>query len=191
MKRQKDKNEGEIRWKKNGGGTFRDSRGNIIKPNQVFYSRPEDIPQSFRDQITPIDTVPGETAEKQIPKGSEPEYILERTTPKSNYYNILDANNKKQVSEKAITKKQAEKMVNDLGGVVVSTIIKGQDDENKHGLVEKTNDAESMDDLIELIKENEEFFEFVDDLGDESFDKLKEMEFDVLQDKMLEMLEEE
>ena len=41
----------EIKWKKIGGGSLRYIRGRIIKPNEVFLARLEEIPLSARKQV--------------------------------------------------------------------------------------------------------------------------------------------
>lgn len=46
--------EGKIQWKKLGRGFFR-LPNRIIKPGQIFWARPNEIPQAFRDTIVPVD----------------------------------------------------------------------------------------------------------------------------------------
>lgn len=46
--------EGKIQWKKLGRGFFR-LPNRIIKPGDVFWARPNEIPQAFRDTIVPVD----------------------------------------------------------------------------------------------------------------------------------------
>jgi len=48
----------EIRWRKVGGGSLRYIRGKIIKPNEVFLARVNEIPSAFRKQIVALDEIP-------------------------------------------------------------------------------------------------------------------------------------
>ena len=59
MERKKDVNNDEIRWKKIGGGSLR-FKGRIIKPGQVFRAKADEIPQSFRDVVVPLQEIPGQ-----------------------------------------------------------------------------------------------------------------------------------
>ena len=57
MKRKTD-TPGMVRYKKVGGGSFHAKIGGkigIIKPNEVFDARPEEIPEGFRDAVIPLD----------------------------------------------------------------------------------------------------------------------------------------
>ena len=47
--------EGKIQWRKLGRGFFR-LPNRIIKPGEVFWARPDEIPLAFRDMIVPIDS---------------------------------------------------------------------------------------------------------------------------------------
>ena len=52
---------GEIRWRKEGGGSFRtkiNGKDRIIKPGETFRALPEEIPLAFRDVVVPLDKVP-------------------------------------------------------------------------------------------------------------------------------------
>lgn len=50
----------ESRWKKTGGGSFRLKSGKIVKPNESFRAKAEDIPKAFRDILIPLDGLPEE-----------------------------------------------------------------------------------------------------------------------------------
>lgn len=102
------KNEdGTIRWKKIGGGSFR--LGNrIIKPNQVFSARPDQISEAFRDNIIPVDKLPPE------PKGvvSEPaEFFLK--SKGGGWYDVVDGNGKIK-NEKSLKKASALELIETL-----------------------------------------------------------------------------
>jgi len=46
-----------IRFKKTGGGSLR-WNGRIIKPNEIFMARPEEVPFGFRNVVVPLDPIP-------------------------------------------------------------------------------------------------------------------------------------
>jgi hypothetical protein len=46
---------GKLKWRKVGGGSFRMASGRIIKPNEVFHARVEDIPAPFRDMVVQLE----------------------------------------------------------------------------------------------------------------------------------------
>jgi len=93
---------GMIEWKKLGGGSLR-INGKIIKPNQKFWARPEDISETFRDVIRPLKDIPEKEEEKITVAALEYSYKKRAT---SNYYDVFDAGGKK-VNEKALTRQKA------------------------------------------------------------------------------------
>ena len=46
--------DGKIKWRHHGRGSFRMGSGRIIKPQQVFEAREDEIPLGFRDTIKPL-----------------------------------------------------------------------------------------------------------------------------------------
>ena len=46
-----------IKWRKIGGGSLR-WNGKIIKPNEIFRARPEEVPLSFRKYLVALEDVP-------------------------------------------------------------------------------------------------------------------------------------
>ena len=46
--------DGKIEWRHHGQGSFRMGDGRIIKPQQVFKAREDEIPKAFRDTIKPL-----------------------------------------------------------------------------------------------------------------------------------------
>jgi hypothetical protein len=55
--------DGTIRWKKIGGGSFK-LNNRLIKPGQVFVARPDEIPLAFRDVVIAQDAIIEPTPEK-------------------------------------------------------------------------------------------------------------------------------
>ena len=116
------------KWKVVGGGFFYatiNGTKRIIKPGQIFDARLEDIPEGFRDVITPVT----EDAESLIqhpvqpkvePKTAEPEVMEEPVNPKyfvqsrgAGYYNVVDVNGK-VMNEKALRKDAADELLASL-----------------------------------------------------------------------------
>jgi len=101
------KEDGTIRWKKIGGGSHR--LGNrIIKPNQVFSARPDQISESFRDVIIPVDELP-----------LEPETVISEAAEFSlksrgvGWYDVIDGNGKAK-NENALRRDAALKLIKTL-----------------------------------------------------------------------------
>jgi len=44
----------KLKWRKIGHGSFKLARGKIVKPNEVFTAREDEIPLSFRDLIVRV-----------------------------------------------------------------------------------------------------------------------------------------
>jgi len=98
--------EGEIKWRKEGGGSLR--WGNrIIKPGEVFSARPEDIPTAFRDVIVALDKLP----ETDVVKGKETKYNL--SFVEKGKWNVVDEN-EKVINETTMTKAEAQKTIEEL-----------------------------------------------------------------------------
>lgn len=94
------------RWRKTGGGSFRMANGRIIKKNQVFHAAPDQIPESFRNVVVPVDGV-----EEKPVEIVDPSYTIESGTP--GYYNVVDTNGKK-MNEKQLRQDAAQEMVEAL-----------------------------------------------------------------------------
>ena len=105
------KEEGKIRWRKEGGGSFRMANNKIIKPGQVFEAFESEIPEAFRDNIIPLTPVP---AKEEVPvKPVPPEYTLKHRS--GGFYWIVDSNGK-VMNDEAYKKDEAEQFIKDLGG---------------------------------------------------------------------------
>lgn len=105
----KRKQEGVVRWRKEGKGSFRMANGKIIKPGQVFTAKEEDIPIGFRDVIIPLDKLPEQ--EEIIPVKLD--YSLVPTGDSDGLFNIISANGKK-LNEQSLTRIKALEMIKDL-----------------------------------------------------------------------------
>lgn len=95
-------------------------RNRIIKQNQVFMARLEDIPEGFRDTIVRVDgevSTPAPTPaepvveEKKIPTDADPEFFMKLRG--GGYYNVVDGNGK-ILNEKALRKVAAEALIASL-----------------------------------------------------------------------------
>jgi len=106
-----------IKWKKVGGGSLR-FKGRIIKPNQIFKASANEIPPGFRDQVLPLEAIPGDVSAPGPPavdaKPVEVEYKL-KSRGSGGWYDVVDKNGK-ALNEKALKKDIAEKLVKDLAG---------------------------------------------------------------------------
>jgi hypothetical protein len=110
-------NDGTIRWKKLGGGSFRGLPNRIIKPGEIFRARPDQISENFRDIIVPLDPLPDQIAEdNKLPE-------TENVTPLPGYskkkvededlWDIYDGLGKK-VNEKSFTEEKADEILRSL-----------------------------------------------------------------------------
>lgn len=103
------------RWRKIGGGSLRWG-GKIIKPNQVFRAWPEEIPDSFKDTLIPVDGQATDKKETENRKIAETETV-DRTYYKKHigggkYHVYNDAD--KQITEELVTKDKADEMLEAL-----------------------------------------------------------------------------
>lgn len=111
----------EIRWRKTGGGFLYlriGGRVRMIKPNQLFDAKEEEIPENFRDVIIPADSAVKEKLDKKrtdAPKPKTPvaKLTYEIVTRAGGYYNVVDQDGKKQ-NEKALRKEKAELLLKSL-----------------------------------------------------------------------------
>jgi len=112
--------EGMLQYRKLGGGSMRLS-GRIIKPNERFFARPEDIPTGFKrflqvvsDDVT-VATVTKEKAEK-TQQLAEPEnlFTIEPDEEKEGFYNVVNSVDKKFINDKPLRKKAAENLLESL-----------------------------------------------------------------------------
>ena len=104
----------QIKWrKKQKSGSFRMGNGRIIKPGQVFMASLNEIPEAFRDVITPVDPA-SFTKVQQAQEGSAPvelDYFVKHIA--SGWYNVVDSDDKAQ-NDKKLRKDDAEALLESL-----------------------------------------------------------------------------
>jgi len=104
-------------WKNTGRGTFRlryrEKGGRrIIKPNETFRAAPWDIPQAFRDIITPLEPDMEAKEAKKIQETKPPEFIIENKGA-AGWYNVVSAEGK-VINENGLRKDAAETLKRQL-----------------------------------------------------------------------------
>jgi len=110
----KDTKELLIQFKKIGGGSFRLKGGKIIKPNQVFFALPTDIPEAFLDAVKPVDgtNISKESVPKVLPVEVAPAaYSIEPGSV--GWFNVVDGEGK-PMNEKALRKDAADELLAEL-----------------------------------------------------------------------------
>ena len=118
MERTKQIDPEAILWKKEGGGSLHlriNGRLTLIKPNQRFYARTEEIPEAFKDVIAAVDPVQAAKVEKvkeeKIEKSTAPKFELQHRSGK--WWDVVNESGKVQ-NEKALSKEDAEDLLNSL-----------------------------------------------------------------------------
>ena len=76
-------------------------KNRVIKPNQKFEARPDEIPQGFRDNVLPLEDYEEQAETFKAP----PLAYTYKKRGAGNWYDIFDGQDK-QVNEKAIAGKQ-------------------------------------------------------------------------------------
>jgi hypothetical protein len=103
--------DGSIRWKKVGGGSFK--LGNrLIKPGQIFIARPEEIPLAFRDVVVAQDAIREHTPEP-IPVVKS-KYTVKPHGQSKTWFDVVNNTTGKVLNEKGIKKDVAEQLKQDL-----------------------------------------------------------------------------
>ncbi len=106
MERTKRPKDDRIRWKKISGGSL--VIGNrIIKPNEEFLARPDEIPKNFLDCIKPLEDLP----EDKPVKSSTAYEIRSLGNGNLNGYSVCNKATGKCMSEVALTKAQADQLL--------------------------------------------------------------------------------
>lgn len=106
-------------WRKIGGGSFHttiNGKVKIIKPNQRFAAREEEIPDGFRDVVVPADEKTAKILEKNATETrptQKLEYFINHRG--GGYYDVLDKNNKRQ-NTKSLRQEDAQALVENLVG---------------------------------------------------------------------------
>lgn len=123
----KERQKGEAKYRKSGGGSFR-LLEKIIKPGQVFYAKPEDIPEAFKDVLDCLDDI---QEAKEIKGGPKTRSKLEKTLVIAEYalklnegastkekplYDIIsgEGDEEKVINESPLTKEDAEATIEAL-----------------------------------------------------------------------------
>jgi len=106
--------DGKIRWRKEGRGIFR-LKNHIYRPREIFWARPDEISQQFRDLIKPVDSIP---AERPIDDPVDLKFVIKPAYTKvkretSNFWDIFDGQGK-QINEKALREDQADEYLESL-----------------------------------------------------------------------------
>lgn len=143
MQRSVDKpGDGRIQWRKLGRGFFR-LPNRIIKPGQIFWAHPSEIPEAFRDTIIPVDakelkeekktqlptraslqarreqrmvrrnTILQQKKEEETIDAVKPKYNIIARGEGSPWYDIFDENGK-QMNAKALRLEKAEEFKKSL-----------------------------------------------------------------------------
>lgn len=101
--------QGKIRWKKIGGGSFRMQSGRIIKPQEVFTASEDEIPKAFRDVVIPLDELPKEPPLEIVDPGFE----IRSSGP--GWYKIYSKDGK-CLTDKAMRQAEAQAKLQELVG---------------------------------------------------------------------------
>lgn len=104
--------EGQIKWKKTGGGSFK-LRNRFIKPGETFYARPDEIPQSFRDMVVPLGALPPAVSAPQVKRTKKSVWEVQPRGKSKSQFDVVNEAGKK-MNEAVMTKEKAEALANDL-----------------------------------------------------------------------------
>ena len=104
--------DGQIKWKKTGGGSFR-LRNRFIKPGETFLARPDEIPQSFRDMIVPLGAIPATTPAAQVKRTKKSVWEVQPRGKSKSQFDVVNEFGKK-MNEAVLTKEKAEQLAKDL-----------------------------------------------------------------------------
>ncbi len=105
-----------IRWRKIGGGSFRTFNGKIVKPNEVFHAKKEDIPEAFQDVIVPVDEVPA--PEPEPAKEDVEKHTYTKQLKGGGWYNVVDENGK-QMNTQSLKSAEADALIKSLNNISV------------------------------------------------------------------------
>jgi hypothetical protein len=139
-----------IRWRKKGGGTFRLTSGKIIKPNQVFSARMDEIPELVRKQF--VEQLTGDPDSGPV-KVAEANYTLRVKSP--GWFDIVDSSGKK-MNERAMRQVDARKMIEGLTGKKPEEIEEELEQEKKEVELELAGANDNPTDPLEGMTEEGE-----------------------------------
>lgn len=116
--------EQKVKYRKLGGGSFRTHNERIIKPNQVFWEYPSEIPEQFKDlleRVAPLRKKKNSSNETEVE--AEPEEVNETTKPTQHtyykehtgwgWYDVYDETGKK-INEKSLREDSADELIKSL-----------------------------------------------------------------------------
>lgn len=112
----------EIQWRKIGGGSLRYIRGRIIKPNEIFTARPEEVPLVFRKQVVALEDIPETVVEPVQPftarrreSSSDIEEVYKaQERSSSGWWDVVNTVSGKIINEKGLREKAARELVKEL-----------------------------------------------------------------------------
>lgn len=105
-------NDKKIQWVKVGGGSHRLKNGTIIKKDQKFFATEEEIPEIFRDVIKPLNILPSQ--DEDLGDNAAKFKIVQAGT-QGGWYNVVNIATEKNMTEKALRKEEALKLLEELG----------------------------------------------------------------------------
>jgi len=112
----------EIRWRKIGGGSLRYIRGKIIKPNEIFIARPEEVPLAFRKHVVALEDIPETiiepvqpfTARKRKTSTDTEEVYKIQKRSSSGWWDVVNSVSGKVINEKGLREDAAKQLVEEL-----------------------------------------------------------------------------
>jgi len=102
----------EKRWRKIGEGSLRYIRGRIIKPNEVFVAREDEIPKPFRKFVVAVEDVPEEDSSPVQSSGKD--LFRAQKRPGTGWWDIINIATGKKANEKGLRQDKAEALVKEL-----------------------------------------------------------------------------
>lgn len=102
--------DGKIRWRKDGGGTFRLARGKIVKPNEIFLAHPDEIPKGFRDTVIALEDLTEEAP--PMPTSNKPRFELRSKS--GGWYDAINTESGKPVNDKSLRASEAKELIEEL-----------------------------------------------------------------------------
>ncbi len=121
MERTKMPDDGMIWWRKTGGGSLR-FNGKIIKPNEKFRARPDQIPKGFRDVIIPLEALDATTGTAPVIEAVKSEYEVRPRGKSKSLFDVVYPVGKddegetiwKAMNEKPLPRALADKLKSEL-----------------------------------------------------------------------------
>jgi len=102
----------ETKWRKIGKGSLRYIRGRIIKPNEIFVAREDEIPKPFRKFVVAVEDIPEE--DRAPVQSSDKDLFRAQKRPGTGWWDIVNTVTGKKVNEKGLRRDKAELLAKDL-----------------------------------------------------------------------------